>query len=73
MVKRQDNAAADELRQAILASGLSQRDLERAAGVAGGVLSRFLSGRSGLTFDTADLFARAVGKRLRVVRVRKGK
>jgi transcriptional regulator with XRE-family HTH domain len=73
MVKRTNNEAADELRQAILASGLSQRDLERAAGVAGGVLSRFMRGERGLTFDTADLFARAVGKRLRVVRVRKGR
>ena len=73
MVKRLNNEAAGELRQAILASGLSQRELERTAGVAAGVLSRFMRGTRGLTFDTADLFARAAGKRLRVVRVWKGR
>lgn len=50
-----------QLRDAILASGLSQYDLARKAGVNPGQISRFLRGESGLQLDSAARLALALG------------
>ncbi len=48
---------SDELREAIRASGLAQRQICLKAGVDPGLMSRFLSGKSMLSLRAADKVA----------------
>lgn len=57
------NDLAEQLRDAIRASGLSTRDLARRSGVAQPVLSRFLSGQRDLTLRSASKVAAVFGMR----------
>jgi plasmid maintenance system antidote protein VapI len=56
---------SDQLRRAIEADGRSLYRIAEEADVSRGVLSRFLTGKSGLTTDTIDRLAPVL--RLRVV------
>lgn len=51
----------DALRKAITDSGLTPYALSKASGVSQAVLSRWLSGKRGITLDTADRLAAALG------------
>ena len=55
---------SDELRDAIEASDHTPYALGKAAGVDPGILSRFLAGRRGMTSDTIDRVAGALGLHL---------
>jgi len=71
MAAKKANNAAAELRQTVLASGRQQRELEQAAGIGQGILSRFVHGTRGLTLTTADKLAEVLGLRWRLVKARK--
>ena len=55
---------SDELRDAIERSDLTPYALGKAAGIDPGILSRFLAGRRGVTSDTIDRIAFALGLHL---------
>lgn len=54
----------EQLAEAIKASGKLQRHICVEAGIAEPLLSRFLSGQRGLTLDTVDRLADALGLEL---------
>ena len=58
----------DVMRNAILASGLSQKRLATEAGVSQAALSLFLSGRRGLTLESAEKLGRVLGLEIRTVK-----
>jgi plasmid maintenance system antidote protein VapI len=64
---RQPVAIDQQLRQAILDSGLSAYRLQRTAGVATPVITRFLAGQRDLHLKTAAKLARALGLELRPI------
>ena len=53
-----------QLRAMIEARGLSAAELGRAAGVDGGVISRFLNGERDVRLETVDRLAEVLGLRL---------
>jgi plasmid maintenance system antidote protein VapI len=59
------------LREAIRSSGRSLNQLGADSGVAPSQLSRFVTGKRGLTLDAADALCRVLG--LKLVRERKGR
>lgn len=50
----------ETLKQAILKSEMSRYELAHESGVSEGVLSRFMSGERGITFETAGKIAKAL-------------
>jgi transcriptional regulator with XRE-family HTH domain len=50
-------ALTDELRQAIDASSMSRYRISKLLGIAESTLSRFMSGKTGLSFETLDRLA----------------
>lgn len=58
---------ADQLREAIKASGRSFRDLAKAADLPHTSVTRFAQG-SGITLDSAEALAKALGIRLTVAK-----
>jgi transcriptional regulator with XRE-family HTH domain len=62
--RRGGPSTADLIRQAVAARGLSGAELARAAGVHPATVTRFLAGASGLTLDSFDAIAAALGLRL---------
>ncbi|MDA1055628.1 MAG: helix-turn-helix transcriptional regulator [Planctomycetota bacterium] len=50
----------ETLKQAILKSEMSRYELAHKSGVSEGVLSRFLSGERGITFETAAKIAKVL-------------
>jgi len=63
----------DQLRRAILASGMSRYALAKQSGVSQGVISHFMNRNRGLTMETAAKLAAVLGLELRPVRGRRGK
>lgn len=51
----------DALREAIEKSGLTPYAISQASGVSQAILSRWLTGKRGITLDTADKIAAALG------------
>lgn len=64
---------SDELRDAIDRDGRSPYAISKAAGVDAGILSRFLSGQRGITSDTIDRLASALGLHLGTATRSKGR
>lgn len=64
---------SERLRVAIRASGLSQNEVARRAGIDPGMVNRFLHGTRGLTLATAEKVADAIGIELTLTAKRKGK
>jgi transcriptional regulator with XRE-family HTH domain len=60
----------EQIRKAILASGLAQRDLAKQAGVSHAQISRFLAGERGLSLASAAKICRVVGLRLTTTKER---
>jgi plasmid maintenance system antidote protein VapI len=58
------SAVSEQLRSIISARGLSPYSVSRLADVAPSVLTRFVNGERGLTLDTFDRIALALGLRL---------
>jgi len=52
---------SDEIRAAVSASGLSQYAIAKAIGVAASTMSRFMSGKGGLSMDYIDRLGRLLG------------
>jgi transcriptional regulator with XRE-family HTH domain len=62
MTKRPKKTSfVEEIRAAVKASGRSQRDLSRACGLAQPVISRFVSGKRGLSVKAMDAIATELG------------
>jgi transcriptional regulator with XRE-family HTH domain len=61
---------SDEIRDAVNASGMSRYAIAKALGVAESTMSRFMSGKGGLSMEYIDRLAALLG--LHIV-VRKGK
>ena len=61
---------SDEIRDAVNASGMSRYAIAKARGVAESTMSRFMSGKGGLSMEYIDRLAALLG--LHIV-VRKGK
>jgi plasmid maintenance system antidote protein VapI len=61
---------SDEIRDAVDASGMSRYAIAKALGVAESTMSRFMSGKGGLSMEYIDRLAALLG--LHIV-VRKGK
>ncbi|MBS2031593.1 MAG: helix-turn-helix transcriptional regulator [Deltaproteobacteria bacterium] len=55
---------SDAIRQAILGSGTSRYQIAREVGVAESALSRFMSGKAGLTLKTLDRLAAVLGLKI---------
>ncbi len=70
-----DRAAdiVQELKDAIVNSGVSRYALSRASGVPQSALSRFMNGERGLSLESAARLAEALGLELRPKRSRKVK
>ena len=64
MARKPDIDIEGQLRQAILASGLSRYRLAKMTGVANAILSNFVNGHRSLTLTTAAKLARALGLEL---------
>jgi DNA-binding phage protein len=58
-----DSELAEQLREAIAASGMSSYALARESGVDSGIIVRFLAGERDVTLSTASKIAAAVGVR----------
>ena len=54
----------DQIRQAAIASGLSQNALARAAGMDPGAVNRFINGERGLSMEGLDALADVLGLRI---------
>ena len=52
---------SDQVRQAIQASGLSRYRISKQLGVAESTISRFMSGKGGLSMDNLDALAELLG------------
>ncbi len=61
----------DELRAAIKASGLSGYRLAKDSGVTAGQVSRLMRGERGLSVESAEKLAAALGLRVELVAARK--
>lgn len=61
---RKPETVSETLRRAIIDSGESLMDIERATGVDSGRLSRFMRAERGLTLSAVDKLARHLGLRL---------
>jgi len=59
---------SDQLRRIIAESGLSRYELARRSGVEQSALSRFVNGQRGLTTESLDRLAEALGLELTVKR-----
>ena len=55
---------SEQLRQAVKASGLSQRKLAKAVGLCPTALSRFVNNERGLRLDVVDVLVDRLGLRL---------
>jgi plasmid maintenance system antidote protein VapI len=64
---------SDQLRKAIIESGISPASLWRQSGVAEAVISRFINGVRTITLDTAAKLAAVLGLELRPVKKRSAK
>jgi plasmid maintenance system antidote protein VapI len=64
MVNASSQTLTAALRDAVHNSGRTAYAVARAAGVSQAVLSRFLNCRRGITLDTADRLAQALGLQL---------
>jgi len=72
MYKADNNAGVTaDLRARIAASGKTNRDIEAAAGLALGTVSRFVRGERNMTLGAAERTAAAIGYSLRLVRPQK--
>jgi transcriptional regulator with XRE-family HTH domain len=63
---------SDQVRDAVNGSGLSRYRICQEIGLNQGTLSRFMSGRSGLSLETLDRLAELLGLTVVVKRQRKG-
>jgi len=52
---------SDEIREAVLASGMSRYAIAKALGVAESTMSRFVNGKGGLSMDYVDRLAGLLG------------
>jgi len=59
-----DKKLSDEIREAVLASGRSQYAIAKAIGVAASTMSRFMSGKGGLSMDYIDRLGALLGLHL---------
>jgi ribosome-binding protein aMBF1 (putative translation factor) len=55
---------SDALKEAIESSGLTHSRISKSSGVSIGVIDRFVSGKRGITLDTASKIAQSLGMRL---------
>src|SRR4051812_32331340 len=58
------SSVSDQLRAAIVATGLTAYSLGKSAGVDAGMIQRFLNGERGLNLAAVDRLAAALGLRL---------
>jgi transcriptional regulator with XRE-family HTH domain len=72
MKRKRREKPSDQLRRIIAESGLSRYEIARRTGVDESALSRFMSGERGLTTDSIDRLAPALGLEL-VARKPKGR
>jgi len=65
MAKKQlDKTLEEELRDAMLASGMTNREIGRLSDVDNGLIGRFVTGKRTLTLPTAGRIVRALGLEL---------
>ena len=65
MAKRpKTTTLADQLRTAIKTCGRSRYALSQETGIEQSTLSRFVNGKGGMSLDTADAIAKALGLKL---------
>jgi plasmid maintenance system antidote protein VapI len=71
--RQEELKVVQQLKDAIRATGLTHRDIARAADIGPDILSRFMSGQRDLTLKTAARICRAVGLELTPEKKPKGK
>lgn len=70
MTDEEKARVADQLRTAIAASDLTPSEIARRSGVSRSFLSRFISGERGISLESAEEVAAALGMRLLVKKKR---
>jgi len=64
MMTRRCDKLTDQIRRAIDESGMSRYRLWKETGIDQAVLSRFMTGKAGMTFKSLDVLADALGLRI---------
>ncbi len=62
---------SDEIREAVKASGMSRYAIAKALGIAESTMSRFMSGKGGLSMEYIDLLGELLGLHIVVKQTKK--
>lgn len=66
--KKQTPTLAEQLKAAVLASGMTPYRIAKSAGITSPVLTRFMNGKRDLRLETAGLIAEVLGLTLQPIR-----